>query len=116
VLIEPEGMTRAGVEVRGEYRDELIRLTGAEVRATGTYSGTRIVVSEYEILEIAGQKPVVGVLELTEGGMYILTSTDSAVKIIDVPEELAAQHGGKVWVILDPTGVVQGYGVIRERR
>ncbi len=116
VLIEPEGMTRAGVEVRGAYREELIRLSGAEVRATGTYSATRLIVSDYEILEIAGHKPVVGILELTEGGPYVRTSGGKMVGIIGAPEELLGQQGGKVWVILDSSGVVKGYGVIRERR
>jgi hypothetical protein len=102
--------------VRGEYRDELRHLSGATVRASGSFSGEhRFEVSGYEILKIAGQEPFVGVLDLREGDLLV-RSVDGEVKQIRSPSaELVALAGAKVWVILDSNGAMKGYGVIRER-
>ncbi len=115
VLIEPDVASDA-VEVRGEYRDELRHLSGATVRASGSFSGEhRFEVSGYEILKIAGQEPFVGVLDLREGDLLV-RSVDGEVKQIRSPSaELVALAGAKVWVILDSNGAMKGYGVIRER-
>jgi hypothetical protein len=113
VAIEADSVSR---EVRGDLRDELARLQGARVKATGTSEGSVLVVTEYEILSIAGQTPVVGELEVTEEGPYVFTEAGKRVAISGAPPELLVQEGGKVWVILDSGGVVRGYGIIRERR
>jgi hypothetical protein len=113
VAIETDSAIR---EVSGDLKAELARLQGATVKVTGTSEGSSLVVEEYEILAIAGETPVVGELEVTEGGPYIFTSVGNRVAIIGAPPELLAQAGGKVWVILDSRGVVRGYGIIRERR
>ena len=113
VTIESES---TGFEVRGGYRSELLHLDGAAVRASGQLVAGLYLVEEYEILEIAGHTPVVGVLELGEGGSFVRTAAGVPVELTGAPDELLGQAGAKVWVILDASGTVKGYGVIRERR
>jgi len=116
VLIETEVTTALSVEVSGEYRVELRQLSGAKVRATGVLLGpSRLRVSEYEILEIAGHVPVVGILELEDGRVAVIPVSGDRVEVHAVPAELVQKAGAKVWVILDPNGEVKGYGIIRER-
>jgi hypothetical protein len=116
VLIEPEEPEATGVEVSGDLRPELKRLTGAKVEASGTFSASgRFNVSEYKILEISGQVPRVGVLEVDGKDARIVTEGGERVFLDGPPEELIALNGAKVWVVLDSSGSVTGYGIIRER-
>lgn len=116
VLIEPEDTTALSVEVSGNYRVELRQLSGAKVRAAGAVLGLgQLRVSEYEILEIAGHVPVVGILELEDGRAAVIPVTGDRVEVHAVPAELVQKAGAKVWVILDPNGEVKGYGIIREQ-
>ncbi len=116
VVIERADSAVRHVEVRGEYREELRRLTGAKVRASGPLAAEgRLMVEEYEILEIAGHVPVVGRLEMRGGKAYVQPQRGEPVEARAAPAELLQHHGAKVWVILDSTGAVTGYGIIRER-
>ena len=114
-MIQPEDSSQAELEVVGEYRAELERLSGAIVRATGTLSdGGRLSVARYEILEVAGHVPLVGIVEVTPADVTLVTEDGERVKLLRVPG-LLEMAGAKVWVIRDPDGAVTGYGVIRER-
>ncbi len=116
VLIEPADSPDAVLEVYGDYRAELRRLAGAHVRASGSISGERrLRVTSYAILEIAGQVPLVGLLEIREAGAALRTTAGERVDLRSLPAELRERAGAKVWVILDSTGAVKGYGIIRER-
>lgn len=115
VLIEEvEGPTGV-LEATGELREELLRLSGARVRAVGVVEDGRIRVSDYEILEIAGQTPVVGRLEIEGEAPVLVRGDGSRIELREVPDSLLESVGAKVWVILDPEDRVQGYGVVRER-
>jgi hypothetical protein len=115
VMIQPEDSSQAELEVVGEYRAELERLSGAVVQATGTLSdGGRLSVTRYEILEVAGHVPLVGTVEVRRSDVTLVTEDGDRVKLLHVPG-LLTMAGAKVWVIRDPDGVVTGYGVIRER-
>jgi hypothetical protein len=102
-------------EVRGDLRPELSNLEGARIKAEGTLVGLMLVVRNYEVLEIAGHEPLVGILVVGDAGVALRTDDGKSVTLQDAPEELHAKAGAKVWVILDSAGVVTGYGVIRER-
>ena len=114
--------TEGAYELRGEYREELLRLAGATVSVTGAEGGGRggggggvLLVSGYEILEIAGERPLVGRLEVRSDGTAILrTERGESVSLAGVPGGLAEQNGAKVWVRLGPDGAVTGFGVLRE--
>lgn len=115
VIIQPDS---AGdpLEVVGEYRAELIRLTGAQVRARGVVRDDgRFEVSEYEILEIAGGVPIVGTLASEDGDLVIRSESAEPLRLRDAPDRLRAEIGSLVWVLVDPNGRVTGYGVIRQR-
>jgi hypothetical protein len=116
VLIERGDTAALALQVSGDYRGELRRLSGAVVRAMGTLAGPgQLRVSEYEILEIAGHVPVVGILETATGHVAVVRASGARVEVHAVPPELLEQAGAKVWVILDANGEVKGYGIIRER-
>ena len=114
VMIQPEDSTRAELEAVGEYQGELKRLSGAKVKATGKLSNERLSVSAYEILEIAGHVPLVGEVVVSGMNVSIVTDEGEELGLPRVPE-LMTLEGAKVWVILDSSGAVTGYGVIRER-
>jgi hypothetical protein len=116
VLIEPDEPEAAGVEVSGELRPELKRLTGAKIQASGTFSASgRFVVSGYTILEISGHVPTVGVLDVEGNSARLLVDEGEPLLLQRSPAELLALDGAKVWIVLDPSGSVTGYGIIRER-
>jgi hypothetical protein len=116
VIIEPLEAAEAPVEVRGDYRAELLRLDGARVRASGRRSAaTQLTVADYTLQEIGGHVPLVGVLQASADAVTLQPAGGDVVVLRAAPADLKAQIGAKVWVILDENGAVAGYGVIRER-
>jgi hypothetical protein len=116
VIIEPLGAAEAPVEVRGDYRSELIRLDGAKVSVSGTRSAmNQLTVADYTLQEIGGHVPLVGVLQAGAQAVTLHPASGDVVILRAAPADLKAQIGAKVWVILDDNGAVTGYGVIRER-
>jgi len=114
-MIQPEDSAGAEVELVGDLKAELETLSGAKVRATGTRTESGgLAVSHYEILEIAGHVPVVGVVKVQGSSVTLMTDAGETLSVQDTPE-LLTLDGAKVWVILDSKGAVTGYGIIRER-
>lgn len=115
VVIEPEGEGERGMEVRGELRPELANLQGARVRVRGKLREARyLFVSDYEILEIAGGVPLVGTLRW-DAGRFVLETRGEAVTLDGAPDGFKELSGSKIWVLIDESGAVGGYGVIRKR-
>lgn len=117
VVIRPDDSAAPAVEVQGNYEQELRSLSGAKVVASGSASGSGVLnVASYEILEIAGHRPVVGILEVSEAEVAVrsLENATARTYIYGVPEELRRLPGAKVWVILDQRKGVQAYGVVRK--
>ena len=105
----------SAVTLTGDLLPELTRLAGVTVAVQGTKSGSglmaRFAVTSYEVVSIDGERPVVGML-VRQGDTYRIGD----VTLAAVPDGLAQNVGGKVWV----TGVregstlrVQSFGVIR---
>ncbi len=116
VVIQPPDSAAAAIEARGPFRDELKRLGGATVRAAGAMSSAgQLLVKSYEILEIAGHTPLVGMVEVEGNRVMLRAEGGDSVEARGAPAELLRHPGAKVWVILDSTGAVTGYGIIRER-
>jgi hypothetical protein len=114
VMIQPEDSTME-VELVGELKEELERLSGAEVWVTGVRKeGGGLAVARYEILEIAGHVPLVGLVRVRGATVALVTDAGETLRMQDTPE-LLTLDGAKVWVLLDSKGAVTGYGVIRER-
>lgn len=119
-----EGAVRTVVEgdrsivVLGDYEPEIGRVAGAEVWISGTAEsspyGAAIRASEYRILSVDGEVPMVGVLGEDSDGFF-LTRDDGSVVRVDVSERLANARGAKVWVVLGPDRVtVTRYGILRD--
>ena len=105
------------VFVAGELESEIATLAGARVMIVGSYTtgdmpGTYMDVSAYEIVSVDGDVPTVGTLASDDDGYYIQVEAGTVLRLSALSTELAAQEGGKVWVVVTDEGVVQRYGVI----
>ena len=107
---------RTSRALTGSLTSELAQLDGATVSVKGTPVTTPAPVSNgirvraYEIIEVAGARPVVGILKQNPEA-YFVDSTRLAI----VPPELRNLGGSKVWVVGRPSPdglVVTAYGVL----
>ncbi len=108
-----------GIFVTGDLDSEIARLSGADVRATGTFTeggqpGRYIDASSYEIVSIDGAEPAVGILNESDGAYYLDLFSGKPYPLNTVPPELQTSVGAKVWVITGEVGQVQAYGILRE--
>ncbi|MBT8477805.1 MAG: hypothetical protein KJO06_02735 [Gemmatimonadetes bacterium] len=106
------------VVVVGDYEAEIGRAAGAEVWVSGVPTssdfGPALRVSEYRILSVDGEVPVVGILAEDDVGFFIRKDDGSTVRL-DVNDRLAGQLGAKIWVILGADRVtVSRYGILRD--
>ncbi|MFQ5890574.1 MAG: hypothetical protein ACE5JR_11050 [Gemmatimonadota bacterium] len=105
------------VTVTGEYEAELTRLVGARVRAAGEFTtgpmpGRYLSVESYELLDVDGVEPEMGILRHDERGYRLERADGESLPLAAVSEGLAKAVGGKVWVVLGEGGVVERYGII----
>jgi hypothetical protein len=117
VTLQVEGAP--AVRLVGDLERELRRLSGAmlsvEGRAVDAGPPARAIeVVNYEVVEIDGQRPFVGTLEV-DGESHRLTG-EEALRLEGVPAQLAGRVGARIWVVgprEDDLVRVQSYGVIR---
>jgi len=107
------------VLLAGDLEAELGRLSGALVRVEGSVEEQGAIrsfsVRAYEVLDIDGQKPLVGVLQEDSGRLRI--ATDPTLTLREAPQGLAAMVGAKIWIVGRVEGAavhVQSFGVIRD--
>jgi len=103
--------------VAGDWEPEVATLAGAQVMIVGTYTtgdmpGTYMDVASYQIVSVDGDVPYVGILESDDDGFYLSMDGDEVPRLTALSEELQAQKGAKVWVVVTDEGVVQRYGII----
>lgn len=119
-----EGSVRTVVQgdatlvVLGDYEPELARIPGATVWVSGSRAdspyGAALTVSEYRILSVDGEVPVVGILGRDQEGFYVQMQ-DGGIVRVDVSDRLATQVGAKIWAVLGPDQVtVVQYGILRD--
>jgi hypothetical protein len=108
------------VHMAGSLLPELERLSGARLLITGQATNAApppaVDVERYEILDINGQKPWVGLLVQDAGGYSIRDADVLNTRLDRPPPALLDQLGAWVWVTgtLAAEGVrVQSFGVIR---
>lgn len=116
---DEEGREAGSATLTGEYEEELARLAGARVRVVGERvegggPGPRMRVSSYEILDVDGDRPYVGILREEDGGHYLETTAGGRVPLGALSLRLRSMVGGRVWVVLSEGGTVQRYGILRE--
>jgi hypothetical protein len=101
----------------GPLEPELRRLGGATVWVSGAPApNASFAVTRYEIVSMDGAKPVVGVVSVRNGGVWLIGDVNT-VKLATVPAQLAAKAGAKVWIVGRRSGTelaVQSFGVIKE--
>ena len=107
------------VAVAGRYEAEITRLVGARVRITGRIGkgegmGKEMEATSYEILDVDGVRPLVGILERVDSSFVLRSADGDETRLLGVSERLAAVAGGRVWVVLTEAGVVNRYGILRE--
>lgn len=106
------------VRLAGALAPEIARLAGGTVRVVGHASAEHsraFDVAEYELLEIAGGVPLVGVLETRSGELWLVGAEH--VQLLQPPAELRQMPGARVWIVgeTDGDGIrLQSYGVIAE--
>jgi hypothetical protein len=89
--------------ITGELAREIRRLSGARIvvegRETATPVGPGLDVTTYEILEIEGRRPLVGVLRRVEEAWTLLPEDEEAepIELLGMPER-GVEEGAKVWV------------------
>lgn len=114
----------ASVGLTGPLADELRRLSGATVRVTGGPQNNlsplpprAVLVRDYQILEVDGRRPVVGIL-LSRDDRVWLAGQDT-VELVGVTADLARRLGAKLFVVGVREGSqlrVKSFGVIRDPR
>ncbi len=114
----------ASVGLTGPAAAELRRLSGATARVRGTPQNNpaalpprAIAVRDYEILQVDGQRPVVGILVSRNDRLW-LAGRDT-VELVGVTADLAQRLGAKLWIVGVREGGqlrVKSFGVIREPR
>ena len=122
VVVKPSGTGMRDVAVVGALRSELGALAGAQVRVRGRAVNNgqpvpprAVEATGYEIVAIAGAKPVVGTLVARDDALWV-----DGQRLAGVPAELRQAVGAKVWVVgrgANGELLVLGYGIIvRPRR
>jgi hypothetical protein len=128
VVSAGEGLTTTAVSaddgstvpIAGDLLPEIQRLAGARLMVEGIPaggSGLMVYARRYQVLEVNGERPVVGVLvRVAEGHALVFEST--VLVLTDVSERLAEMVGFKVWVTGPIAGDrlrVRSFGVIRAK-
>jgi hypothetical protein len=117
VLRREEG---GALGLTGTPARELMALSGATVRVEGrraaTPVGPGLEVTGYELLEIEGSAPHLGILERDPAGNWILrTQEGDAFRLVGLPQT-GVQPGMKVWVTgqmdAEEQFLVNSYGVV----
>jgi hypothetical protein len=107
------------VSLVGELRDELAQLTGAVVAVQGVPTATprEFTVESYEIQSIEGERPMVGILILLDGVIWLQPEGGEAVRLVEIPERLREKVGAKIWILGRPADggtYPHTYGIIRD--
>jgi hypothetical protein len=108
-----------GVFVTGELESEIARLGGMTVRVTGSFTdgeqpGRHILATSYELLSDEEEPMAVGILRRDEEGFFLRMFDGAEYRLSQVPSELEATTGVKLWVAAAEGGHVRGYGILRE--
>lgn len=111
VMIAEKGSQRR-VEVVGSLAALVGHVSGAEISATGTLSGTQLNASRFLVRSVDGQPAIDGTLKTEGGSLFIVTADGSRTKITAPPPPLVGHDGSRVWITGDPAKGVASFGFI----
>ena len=110
----------AALRLTGGPEEELRRLTGARVKVEGepvqAYPDRGLEVERYEILEIDGERPHIGIVEVGEEDEIWLREEEERSRLRGAPASLAERDGATIWVVgerRDGEVHLSSYGIIR---
>ena len=101
-----------GTTVAGPLRDELQRLSGAEVVLTGRSEGGSFVPTDYRVVAVDGRPVTMGTVDALTGDYARLRTADGGVVYL-VGGAGLFRVGQKVWVQGPGAVIVQTHGIIR---
>ena len=121
VDLKAESGERIGLS--GPYVSELKRLNSYRVWVSGTITNGLLTVEKYNLLEVGGIRPILGVLVLLPEG-YALSDGPGKPTLLAIPaktaRKLRGQVGATIWVTgqFDDRGVltVKRYGLIKRSK
>lgn len=102
----------------GTETDNLLSLDGAEVDVRGLWDAGALVVSDFLVRRVGGMEVLDGILtmvvddETGDVGYGISLTRGSYVPLIDLPNELIAHLGKRVWVSDPADGQPLHFGII----
>ena len=102
----------------GTEADNLLSLDGAEVDVRGLWDAGTLVVSDFLVRRVGGMEVLDGILtmvvddETGDVGYGISLTRGSYVPLIDLPNELIAHIGQRVWVTDPADGQPLHFGLI----
>lgn len=111
------------VRLTGDLRDELRTLGGADVMVRGVMDSSgasgSLDVREYEVIEIDGRRPHVGVVLAHDGELWL--AAGDTLRLIPALDALRERAGAKIWVVGASDSAarelrVESYGVIAPAR
>lgn len=104
----------------GPLEDELRRLSGIRIRVEGRAAGTAVgpglEVEAYELLDVEGRTPHLGILDRGEDGAWVLQrDEEEPLSVVGLPDD-RVREGMKIWVVGrtgdDGRFRVESYGVV----
>ncbi len=111
VMIAEKG-TQRRIEVVGSLATLIGHVSGAEVSASGTLSGTQLNASRFLVRSVDSQPAIDGTLKTEGGSLFIVTADGSRTKITAPPPPLVGHDGARVWITGDPAKGVASFGFI----
>ena len=111
VMIADHGVQRR-VEVVGSLASLIGHVSGAEISAAGSMSGTQLNASRFLVRSVDGQPAIDGTLKTESGTLFIVTAEGTRTRIAAPPPPLVGHDGARVWITGDPAKSVSSFGFI----
>jgi hypothetical protein len=94
----------------------LASVPGGEVVVHGTWDANPgLVVADFQVLSMGGRPALDGVVEMRDGGLTLRLKDGSYFDLADIPAELSAIVGDRIWLTGSSANPPVQFGVIEAR-